>query len=259
MKPGTRIALSRCRHALVVQPPCADLLGQLRTVGHTLTNAGNAGCHLREQHKAIFRSHAPWETPGGSSTAVAPIGITLAGLEPAVRVLLRDRGHTFDGPVPVQNLPAPDLDAVRRHGVADDRLIDVIHRRDRALVRYARMADPAWIIGQIALSYPDVTMVIVTARVREAAALADLLRTWLPNEVTRVVVDRIPGNSTRIVVGTYQAVLGSCMDLNRRELIVAVDVAEMLGKHGIQVFNAAGDARLVGLLPDDRKLASTLR
>ena len=39
-----------------------------------------------------------------------------------------------------------------------------------------------------------------TARVREAAALADLLRTWLPNEVTRVVVDRIPGNSTRIVV-----------------------------------------------------------
>ena len=255
MKPGTRIKLSRCHHALVVQPPCDDLLGQLQTVEHTLTNDGNAGCHLREQHRAIYRSHTPWETPDGSTTAVAPIGITLAGLEPAVRVLLRDGGHTVEGPVPVQNLPAPDLDAVRRHGVADDRLLDVVQRSDRALVRYAGKADPAWIIGQIALAYPDVTMVIVTARVHEAAALADLLRTWLPNEVTRVVVDRIPGNSTRVVVGTYQAVLGSCMDLNRRELVVAVDAVEMLGKNGVQVFSAAADARLVGLLPDDRKLA----
>ncbi len=255
MKHGTRIKLSRCGHVLVLQPPCDDLLGQLQTVEHTLTNDGNAGCHLREQHKAIYRSHTPWETPDGSSTAVAPVGMTLAGLEPAVRVLLRDAGHTVEVPVPPQNLPAPGLDAVRRHGVADDRLLDVVRRNDRALVRYARKADPAWIIGQIALAYPDITMVIVTGRVRDAAALADLLRTWLPNEVTRVVTDRIPGESRRIVVGTYQAVLGSCMDLNRRELVVAVDAAEILGKVGMQVFNTAGHARLVGLLPDDRKLA----
>ena len=63
----------------------------------------------------------------------------------------------------------------------------------------------------------DITMAIVTGRDRDAAALADLLRTWLPNEVTRVVVDRLPAHSTRVVVGTYHAVLGSCIALRSEE------------------------------------------
>jgi hypothetical protein len=255
VKPGTRITLSRCRHALVVQPPCADLLGQLRTIGHTLVSDGNTGCHLRRQQKAIYRSQTPWENPDSSSTAVEPVGMTLVGLEPAVRHLLRENGDFIEGPAPVRQLPAADLDTVQRHSVADDRLLDVVQCHDRALVRCGRKADPAWIIGQIALAYPGLSITVAAARKREAGITADQLRQWLPGAVTLIRNGSIPQERGQIVVGTYQGLLGGCVDLDRRDLLVALDAVEMLGKYGIQVFNAAGDARQIGLLPDDRKLA----
>ncbi len=253
---GDRVTLYRMQHMLILQPACMETLGQLRTVQHSMTSDHIAGCRLQVDPRAIYGPLAASDDSGDTSTAGEPVGMTLAGLEPVVRLLLEDRGCSVRGPAEVRQLSAPDLNAVRRHGVADEPVLDVVQHHDRGLIRFGRKADPAWVIGQIALAYPDIRMVIAATRKRDAGTIADLIRTWLPDDVTRVLADRVLSESRRIVVGTYQAVLGSCMDLDRREMVIAVDAVGMLGKRGVQVWNAAGEARLIGLLPDDRRLAS---
>ena len=57
------------------------------------------------------------------------------------------------------------------------------------------------------------------------------------------------------MVGNYTAILGDCLDLKRRGLVIAVDAVEVLGNLGLTVLNAAVNARLLGFLPDDRRLA----
>ena len=59
----------------------------------------------------------------------------------------------------------------------------------------------------------------------------------------------------RIVVGTYQAILGSCLDIERRELLVALDATEALSQYGQIAINGAWNARLLGFLPDNCDLA----
>jgi hypothetical protein len=73
--------------------------------------------------------------------------------------------------------------------------------------------------------------------------------------VTLVRSGCIPGDLRQIVVGTYQALLGGCVDIDRRGLCVALDAVEVLSSFGRQVLDATESARLLGLLPDDRRLA----
>jgi len=117
-------------------------------------------------------------------------------------------------------------------------------------VRLGRRADPAWIIAQVALAFPELSIAVLAARKHEATSIAARMRRWMSHDVTKVRSDAIPCDKRRIVVGTYQAILGSCTDIRQRGLLVAIDAVEILGKLGALAINAAENAELLGLLPD---------
>ena len=94
---------------------------------------------------------------------------------------------------------------------------------------------------------------VFATRKQEARYLTGQIRQWLPDEVAKVRSGAIPANPKRIMIGTYQAMLGGCTDIGRRDLLIALDAVEILGEYGQIALNAAENARLLGLLPEDRK------
>src|SRR5262249_15495689 len=116
--------------------------------------------------------HDVREGPGG------PVLLFPAGLEPAVRAALRAAGH----PVRVQGrplppLPPPELARLAPCGVIAPALLAAAHGHPQALVRHDPAAvDPARLVAQVALAWPNRKVAAVVKEVREARGLRDELR-----------------------------------------------------------------------------------
>jgi hypothetical protein len=182
-------------------------------------------------------------------------GMTLVGLEPVVRHLLRQAGYRLTRAERERRLPEPDLAAVQEHGVVDKAILDVVAHHDHALVRYGPGVDRVWLIAQLALAFPDLTIMVFCSRNHEVHVLARRLSQWLPNEVTEVENGCIPEEKKRIMVRTYQQMPESS-DIRERDLLIALDAIETLGQHGILTVNETYKAKLLGFLPRDAVLAS---
>lgn len=246
MDSNSNVTLHRQHHALVMQPPCPDVLGCLRSVEHTLVSAPRHGSYL----KALPKMLSSVQTAAGDNHNVdVPSGITMAGLEPVVHFLLREKGYSAYNRTRVARLPEPDRGALEKHGVVDDDVLALLRHHSRGLVRLGPNVDRAWLIAEIALTHADRSIVVAAARIKEARAIASALRRWLPEDVMLIRADRLRRDRRRVAVGTYTGLMGGCMDLRRRELVIALDAVEALGRRGVELLGGVGNARLYGFLP----------
>ena len=240
------VTLHQEHQFLLVQPPCPDILEQLLSVEHVIASDPQQGGCLEAVPRELYEVATATDSDGDTNTQGI---ITWAGLEPAVSLLLRKNGYGVQNASRVVSLAEPDLDALQAHGVVDKSVIDLVRHNDRGIVRYGNGVNLAWVIAQVALAYPDRSIVIATATVSEAKGMASALRHYFPNDVGLIRSGRVPSDRKRIVVGNYEALLGGCMDINRRGLLIALDAVEVLGKRGRDVIDEASSARLLGFLP----------
>jgi hypothetical protein len=247
-----QVDLQTTGHVLTVQPACSDVLECLMTVEHTLTQNDWHGTYLAVVPHKLFDVITVSGDGGGNTL---PVGVAPAGLTPVVTHLLRKQRYHTQGPARAMTLPEPDLDAVQRHGVVDQSMLDLLQYHERGLVYYGPKVQPLWLVAQAALAYPELTIVVAAATLEEAQHAAKALRRWLPGRVTQLRSDRAPRNVKRIVVGNYEALLGSCADLHQRGLMITLHAIEFLGKRGMDVLSGAEKARLLGFMPLGRQLA----
>ena len=120
-------------------------------------------------------------------------------------------------------------------------------------MRYGREVDRAWLIAQIALAYPDKTVVIAASRKQEVADLARGVRKWVP--VTALLGEGEPAWQDRVVIGTYNRMGAGCVAIHRRDILIAADAVEILGEQGRLAMKYAMRARFYGFLPHTIKLA----
>lgn len=248
------VKLTRQRTLLHIEPMPIDVCRQLATSEHVIASTPRAGVQIASVPKALCDDCTSADNDRRNPHGMLSAGTTLAGLEPVVRHLLRQYGYRIAPIVADPELPQPDLAAVQRHGAVDQELLDVVARHGRALVRYGHSVDRAWLIAQLALAFPALTIMVFCSRTHEAQVLAIRIRQWLPGTVTKTESSRIPREKNRIMVGTYQQMLGNC-DIQQRDLFIALDAVEALGQLGVMAINAAWKARLLGFLPGDRELA----
>ena len=246
----TIVKSSHNAHGADLQAACAEILDRLQGAEHTLVNDQH-GCHLEAKIQPLLGMETVYNgtKPGTSGMSVR----FTRSMEPVVQHLLREKGYSIQSAAAVAGLPAADLDAVQGRGVVDDSILALVRRCHRGIVRCGPQVDLAWVLVQIAWAYPALSIVIASARVDEVSQIAAQVRQWLPDDVKLVRSGSIIPGPKRIVIGTYQGLLGGCMDINRRGLLIALDAVEILGKLGLELLNAATNARLLGFLPDDRK------
>ncbi len=173
-----------------------------------------------------------------------------AGLEPAVRAVLEGEGYAIqsEGPAP-EPLPPPDFEALGRLGLHDAPLLEAVRHHERALVRYSRAAgvDPANLVAEVALAWPDRTLVVAAKRVDEVRRLSHRLQQLMPG-VTALSGDDHPSSFGRVVVATHSYHGSWDLEPTRRHLFVALDAREMVGQEGWDSPKFHADARLYGLM-----------
>jgi hypothetical protein len=183
-----------------------------------------------------------------------------AGLEPVARHALAAAGcavRTLMGaaaPLPEPRVlrltpPLTNVEAL------DHALLRCVGRHERALVRYEPAAvDPARLIVQLRLAWPDLALAVAVARDGEAHALRDRVARFLPDAVAVTGRDR-PARVGPVVVATYGGLAHTPVALEHRRVVVALHAVEAVGEVPRYCLGHALRARLYGLLPRDARPA----
>ncbi len=255
--PGREVTLVRDQTKLWVFPRCDEVLDRLTTRTHKLATTASRGCAIATSTRRLcpFFAVTPKLREVFEQESVSIEQMSLVGLEPALRYSLENAGYevtTFDQ---APALSSPDLEASGRVGPVDREVLEVLAVEPRLVVRHGDKVDKARIIAQIALTFPDATIAVGTARRGEAQDLGRRLRQWVPD--TTIATAEGPGGrpAGRVVVGTFTALSGTGVRLCHRDIYVAAHALESLGELGKLPLNEAQHARFVGLIPADLRLS----
>ena len=158
------IILRRFGQFLQVSPPCDELRAVLRTVVHVPRRCGQAVVVGADQGP-LYRETTDLDVP---------VLECFLGLQPVVEQALTASGYQvvrdFASPVPLG--PGNFAAAGQVGPPCDMAFLDMIRIRERGLVRYlAPAVDPVWLIAQIALAWPALTIAVAVTKIDQARSL----------------------------------------------------------------------------------------
>jgi hypothetical protein len=214
-------------------------------------------------------AHRGAQAPGGTYRVVpaplllgevkaeggTPVLYTRAVWEPVVRHALGAAGYRVEtvGPSP-RPLPDPQLGRLARLGTVDHGLLRLVQEHEWGLVRYAAgPVDPARLVAQLALAWPQLQLAAVARRHDEARQFADRLRAFLPG-VTLLTGRGCPAQVERITVSTYEGLRHSAhqaFDIAWVDVVVALDAVEATLAVPMSWLSRAVRGRLYGLVAAD--------
>src|SRR4051812_16449492 len=160
------VSLYRDGQFLFIDPHGAEALAGLRTERVVAGPSSNGHGYRAEP--------VGWELFTRLDGRGEPLALACwAGLLGVVRLLLARAGHAVDDRVPAPALlPAPAPPLAEEPGPADGPFLDLVRRRDRALVSYdPAEVSPARLVAQLALAWPGLSVAVAVKRVDEAYRL----------------------------------------------------------------------------------------
>jgi hypothetical protein len=185
-----------------------------------------------------------------------------AGLMAAVVHLLRQsrRAYTVlprSSPRPVA-IPAPDESPVRWRGPCDAQTLDFVRSHDRGLIRFdgRGAVDPAWLIAQIALAFPQANLAVLVGSAAAGFRLRQRIARWIRGVVT--LTSRPDGRQTvgQVVIGTPGGLAHDAVEFNKREFVIVPRATDALHYWSrVALTTVSPRFRLFGLLADSQKLA----
>jgi hypothetical protein len=243
------VRLRRFGQFLQVAPPCEELRQALRTSRHALQRGPVDGLFIGRVAADLFRETTDLDEP---------VMECFVGLLPAVHTVLRSAGWRVETRFrAAPPLPAPELQAVAESGPCDRGLLGVVRCRERALVRYAtKGADASWLIAELALTWPKLTFAVAVSRIEEARVLRCHLLRHLPDVTAVTSRDRVADEQVgRVVVATYNALGHTGIEIEKRDVVIALDAVEASSPEALSRLGHARRARVYGLLTQERSLS----
>jgi hypothetical protein len=217
----------------------------------------------------LAAAHRGAQAPGGTYRVVAeplllgavkadgdrPALYARPALEPVVRHALTAAGYRVERiGRPPRPLPDPQLGRLARLGPVDHGLLRLVQQHEWGLIRYAPgPVDPAWLVAQITLGWPELTVAAVARRLDDVLQFAKRLRAFLP-AVTVLAGRGCPTTVERVTVSTYQGLACAAhkaFDVAWVDVVVAVDAVEATLAVAMSWLSRAVRARLYGLLAAD--------
>jgi hypothetical protein len=133
----------------------------------------------------------------------------------------------------------------------DQRLLQTVREREWALIRYApQSVNPARLVAEVALGWPDLTVAVVVRRLDEGRRFAACLRQY-GLDVARVGGRHRGSGRGRVAVTTPQGLADLPTDVAWLDVVFTLDAVEATAKVYTECLVRACRARLYGLLPCD--------
>jgi hypothetical protein len=234
---------------LEVAPAPAGLKRALHTRAHVPCPDPGGFLSVRRVPARLYRERA--EDDG-------PVLDCFAGLLPVVLLFAERAGHAAR----VQGrqaavLPEPDGHSVGRLGPLDGGFLRCVRQHERALVRYEPSAvNPAWLVAQVALAWPQQKIAVAVTRVEEARWLRDQMRQYVPAVVAVTSRNRVPDAAVgRVVIATYDGLGCTGIEVEKRDIVLALNAVEASRPSALSCLGHAKRARAYGLLRLDEALA----
>ncbi len=183
-------------------------------------------------------------------------GRALIGLAPAAVALLRRHGYQAHYQDETgRSLPEAARGAVSKRGIRDSALLSFVSgNAPCGLIEYRdREVDPAWIVAQIALEWPDAEIIVISATRANAERLAACLKRYLTGSQVGMAVSDAKSDRRRVTVVTPGESIQAGMLL--ADFVIALDAVEAVGQRQQQALLQPMKARTFGLMKIGERLS----
>ncbi|NLY01907.1 MAG: hypothetical protein GXY83_37965 [Rhodopirellula sp.] len=225
--------------------PCREIAERLVTEARVAVADLDHGYRLRKCQEPLL---GPTVRPNAGLIAAVVHLLEEGGQEPIELV----RGSPRPAP-----LPEPDLALTNQFGPYDLAMLKFVGSKESGLVRYkAGAVDPAWLMGQIALAFPDATLAVLVSSEAEGFRLRRRLSRWIPGVVMRK--RRSPANLAigQVVIGTSAGLADYAVEFGKRDIVVVPKATDVLLHYPQFALLAVNQRfRLFGMLPVESSLA----
>ena len=241
------VAIDYFNEQLYLDPPCPEIAARLGTIARVAIPDAAYGCRLEAQYESLLKPAAP-RPNAGLTLAVCRL-LHHAGCE---RAELRR-----SSPWPAE-LPAPNEAQVRWRGPCDAELLTFVRSWDRGLIRYdgRGAVEPAWIIAQIALAYPQAKIAVMTASTSVGFRLRARISQWVRGVVMMKDDSGEQRRVGRVVVGTPSGLGHNSVELNKRDILIVPRAWEVLqNRFQFALSGVDPNFRLFGLVPSGYKFS----
>lgn len=183
-------------------------------------------------------------------------GRALIGLAPAAVALLRRHGYRVHyEDFTDRSLPKAARGAVSKRGIRDSALLSFVSgNAPCGLIEYQdREVDPAWIVAQIALEWPDAEIIVISATRANAEQMAACLKRYLAGSQVGMAVSDAKSDRRRLTVVTPGESVQAGMLL--ADFVIALDAVEAVGQRQQQALLQPMKARTFGLMKIGQRLS----
>lgn len=158
---------------------------------------------------------------------------------------------------PPVRLPEPDFPSPEQLAPLDRGFLRCVQQHERAIVRYdSSTVDPARLVAQVATAWPQLTIAVAVTRIEEARQVRNHLLQYLPGVVAVTSRNRVPDSEVgRVVVATYNALGHTGIEIEKRDIVLALNAVEASSPHALSCLGHAKRARMYGLLAKASALA----
>jgi hypothetical protein len=252
--PGT-VQLRQAGQFLHITPPVARLDDWIYTVLHRRAHDATHGASIGPLEAPLIYKVNRY---GHAALACG------AGLKTLVKELLERNGLRVEMCGEPAALTAPAWGQLATIPRVDHALLHFVRHHDWGLVWYERQGKVSIVklIAQVALAWPEQNIIVVPSRIMDARRLARRLSDFLPGVGLVTGRNRKDQRGRRVVVVTPRYMRRGDVEVERRDICVAVNPAELFGLalgNGGDVLNSLRTARFYGLVAADQKSPPRLR
>ena len=247
-----KVTLFRRGQYLEIIPPVGGLIERFLTVQHVGHATTTQGFVLKRQPFPLI-----WPQVDQFGQKYFE---TFAGLESEITKHLEASGYqvVMKGDRP-QPLPDPDWKKLPSNRTGDRRLLRFVQQHERGIIWYRESRiDIAWLIAQVALTYPKEKIVVIASRQADAAILTKRLRRYISG-VSLATPHHHPAIAGRVVVATPSGLQQTGVRVRERTICFCINPTEVFNT--MKVWFSSKDwlpvlkSRLYGLLNEDLSLA----